>query len=182
MKIASVSETLKGLAKNPAVGGAVLGGGLGAGTNIRKEMATRHGEDYHPDQELVAKNRKKRIGRMAASTAASAGTGALLGHFGGKGVRALKNTAKNAIKNVGDEVKGVVSHTGGEIKGTTSHIADDVKTTSSHLTDRAKDVGDVIKDVNTGVGRRLLARPKEKGPSVFERIKSVWNGKKKETT
>ena len=97
--------------------GAAVGGGLKGYQNVQKELERRPIEDYHPDKALVATNRKKRLGRMAASTALSAGAGAILGHAGERGYSALKNKAPKAFEAAKSKAKELGGAAGAEARG-----------------------------------------------------------------
>lgn len=110
------------VAKRPAAVGAALGGSLGGLSNVRSEMKKRDLEDFlGKNPEDTKKNRRSRLKRMALSTAASAGTGALLGHAGSKGVAALKGAGKKAIDSVAGKAENIVTKAGNELREVGTH-------------------------------------------------------------
>jgi hypothetical protein len=132
------ADVLKAFAKKPEVAGAALTGSLGALSNVRSEMKRRNDEDSSgKTPEELKKARGARLKRLGISTAASAGTGALLGFAGKKGVAALKDAGKKGLE---------------AIKTTASETAHDAA-------DKAgKKLNEHAKDATRGLLRRIFHR------------------------
>jgi hypothetical protein len=110
-----IAGALNRAIKSPAAIGAAIGGVSSAIHNARGELKKRNLEDYLVDKSLVQENRKKRLKRLVADTALSAGGGALIGHVGAKGIKALQgkatDTAKAMGKTMGDaQGEGIKNH------------------------------------------------------------------------